>query len=66
MSPYQPPNSKAPVRLQYVGRVHNGSQVTDVNLTGDIVSFKKKQQTDKFPPEVFTVRLHYTRTIVRV
>lgn len=54
MAPHLPPLSQAPLRLQFLGKVHNGSQVTDVSLIGDVTAFQKKDAGSHFPAETFT------------
>ncbi|XP_070200605.1 uncharacterized protein [Littorina saxatilis] len=57
-SPYLAPNSQIPLRLEYFGRVHTGSQSKDISLVGDIVSFRKSDIANNinFKPDVFTTQ----------
>nr|KAG5702919.1 hypothetical protein BaRGS_034692 [Batillaria attramentaria] len=50
MSPYQPPNSMVPIRVQYWGRETNGSQVTEYSVVGDLNQF---QRSPTMAPDIF-------------
>ncbi|KAK7491498.1 hypothetical protein BaRGS_00017327 [Batillaria attramentaria] len=55
MSPYQPPNSMVPIRVQYWGRETNGSQVTEYSVVGDLNQF---QRSPTMAPDIFAVSQH--------
>ncbi|XP_025086469.1 uncharacterized protein LOC112559432 isoform X1 [Pomacea canaliculata] len=50
MSPFQTPQTSVPLRVEYFARRHNGSQVTEYNIIGDLIIF---QQNPTFKPETF-------------